>query len=59
MYAHIIRHPLLSFARGVHMCTRPSFVKYFEYRIALCLSVVLYHCFYGKLLKCVECGCYV
>ena len=47
------RHPLTSSARDVHMCTRPSSVKYVEYRIAFCLSVVFYHCFYGKLLKCV------
>jgi len=31
------RHPLPSSARGVHMCTRPSSVKYVEYRIAFCL----------------------
>jgi len=36
MYAHVIRtrHPLPSSTRGVHMCTRPSSVKYVEYRIS-------------------------
>jgi len=59
--AHVIRtrHPLLSSARGVHMCTRPSSVRYVEYRISFVSSVVLYHCFYSKWLKCVKCGCYV
>ena len=46
MYAHIIRtrHPLPSSARGFHMCTRPSSVKYVEYRISflsLCRFVSL------------------
>jgi len=53
-----VRHPLPPSARGVQMCKRPLSVKYVEYRIAFCLSV-LYNCFYGKLLKCVKCGCYV
>jgi len=59
--AHVIRtrHPHTSSARGVHMCSRPLSVKYVEYRILFFLSVVLYHCFYGKLLKCLKCGCYM
>jgi len=59
--AHVIRtrHLLPSTARGVHMCTRPSSVKYVEYRISFVSSVVLYHCFYGKWLKCVKYRCYV
>jgi len=54
-----VRHLRPSFARGVHMCTRLSSVKYVEYRIAFCLSVALYHCFYGTLVICVKCKSYV
>jgi len=61
VYAYVIRtrHPLPLSARGVHVCTRPSSVKYVEHRIAFCLFVVLCNCFYGKLLKCVKCGFYM
>jgi len=47
--AHVIRtrHPLPSSARGVHMCTRPSSVKYVEYRI----SFVSVCCFVSLLLR--------
>ena len=50
------RHP-----DGVFPCEsvlHPS-NNYVEYIIAISLSVVLYHCFYDKLLKCLKCGCYV
>ena len=55
---HVIRlrHP-----DGVFTCEsvlHPS-NNYVEYIIAFSLSVVLYHCFYDKLLKCFKCGCYV
>jgi len=57
VYAHVIRfrHP-----HGVFTCVRvlhPSNMLNIEF--LFCLSVVLYHCFYGKLLKCVKCRCYV
>ena len=55
--AHAIRfrHP-----HGVFTCVRvlhPSDMLNTE--CLVCLSVVLYNCFYGKWLKCVKCGCYV
>jgi len=55
--AHVIRfrHP-----HGVFTCVRvlhPS--NMLNIGFLFCLSVVLLHCFYGKWLKCVKCGCYV
>jgi len=55
--AHTIRfrHP-----HGSFTCVRvlyPSNMLNIEFLV--CVSVVLYHCFYGKWLKCVKCGCYV
>jgi len=55
--AHAIRfcHP-----HGVFTCVRvlhPSNMLNIEF--LFCLSVVLYHCFYGKVLKCVKCECYM
>jgi len=55
--AHVVRfrhsHWVFTCVRVIH----PSNMLNIEllYRIAFCLSVVLYHCFYSKLLKCVKC----
>ena len=55
--AHVIRfrHP-----HGVFTCVRVLHLSnMLNIEFLLCLSVVLYHCLYGKWLKCVKCGCYV